>query len=159
MWEIVTRADARRLGHTSYYTGKPCKNGHDDMRYTQSGTCKTCVRQSNRPLDDLAALSRQSAKRELIRAKFRLYDIDRETFSSTVWSLALLRYPTILQSDVDPKVFGTDRDANTGLYAYDLHPDDFPVLREVANALLASHAPVQQIAETKRLLFVNWVPK
>ncbi len=37
------RADARVLGVDSYMTGKVCKNGHVDERYTLNGSCKSCI--------------------------------------------------------------------------------------------------------------------
>jgi hypothetical protein len=36
-------ADAKRLMIDSYMTGRPCKNGHVDERYTCNGSCKSCV--------------------------------------------------------------------------------------------------------------------
>lgn len=37
------RAEAKRLGLSTYYTGKPCKYGHIAERVTANGTCKVCV--------------------------------------------------------------------------------------------------------------------
>lgn len=34
---------ARQLGKDFYYTGKPCKRGHLELRYTSSGNCKKCI--------------------------------------------------------------------------------------------------------------------
>lgn len=44
--EIITRNQARSLGLSKYFTGEPCRNGHTAERYTQSGTCEECIRQS-----------------------------------------------------------------------------------------------------------------
>lgn len=44
--KIVLRKDAILQSKTVYYTGKPCKNGHDDFRYVTSGTCIECQRLS-----------------------------------------------------------------------------------------------------------------
>lgn len=42
--ELITPAQARERGLTTYYTGKPCKHGHVDERLTVNGTCCTCNR-------------------------------------------------------------------------------------------------------------------
>jgi len=41
---ILTRQDALAIGYIRYYTGKPCKHGHDSERYTNSRTCVECNR-------------------------------------------------------------------------------------------------------------------
>lgn len=39
---ITTRKEAKACGLSSYFTGKPCKNGHVSLRTTSKGTCKAC---------------------------------------------------------------------------------------------------------------------
>jgi|SRR5580658_3597874 hypothetical protein len=41
--EIITRKQAFALARTRFYTGRPCKNGHDCERYTSTGGCSKCV--------------------------------------------------------------------------------------------------------------------
>lgn len=41
---MVTRKEAREKGQDWYFTGKPCKHGHIDKRYTSNATCFTCAR-------------------------------------------------------------------------------------------------------------------
>lgn len=41
---ILTRQEALAIGYVRYYTGKPCKHGHDSERYTKSRTCIECNR-------------------------------------------------------------------------------------------------------------------
>ena len=36
------RIEAQRLGHRFYQPPKPCRNGHDSKRYTNSGACVEC---------------------------------------------------------------------------------------------------------------------
>ena len=43
-----THTEARRLGVTYYYTGKPCKHGHVCERFASSKACKQCVYERNR---------------------------------------------------------------------------------------------------------------
>lgn len=45
---IVSRAEARASGSTLYFTGKPCKFGHIDQRWTCSSRCKACQAFSSR---------------------------------------------------------------------------------------------------------------
>lgn len=41
--QIIKRMAAAKLGLVTYYTGKPCKHGHDSRRYTTSGACVECL--------------------------------------------------------------------------------------------------------------------
>lgn len=40
---IHTRPQAAALGLAKYWTGEPCRRGHQDFRYTVSGACVSCV--------------------------------------------------------------------------------------------------------------------
>lgn len=40
--KIITRKQAKELGLTRYFTGKPCKYGHISERNTGNGTCQEC---------------------------------------------------------------------------------------------------------------------
>lgn len=40
--QIISRADAIALGFVTYFTGKPCKNGHIAKRRIDSCGCETC---------------------------------------------------------------------------------------------------------------------
>jgi len=40
--QFSTRASARAAGAITYFTGKPCKNGHVSGRYTASANCVSC---------------------------------------------------------------------------------------------------------------------
>lgn len=42
MSEIISRKDAKALGLKSYWTGKPCKNGHTAEREVATGSCAGC---------------------------------------------------------------------------------------------------------------------
>lgn len=42
MRAIKTRRQAAEAGENKYYTGSPCVNGHDSLRYTTSGICCKC---------------------------------------------------------------------------------------------------------------------
>ena len=51
--EIITRKEAKEQGLVRYYTGKPCKHGHNDERYTAGFGCVTCqsIMQQNKRKD------------------------------------------------------------------------------------------------------------
>ena len=40
---MTSRSEAKLLGLTKYFTGKPCRHGHTDERFTSSGACVTCA--------------------------------------------------------------------------------------------------------------------
>lgn len=40
--EIITRGDALAQGRKHFYSGKPCKYGHDSARFTSTGACMAC---------------------------------------------------------------------------------------------------------------------
>lgn len=41
--KIITRAQAKDLGLTRYFTGKPCIHGHLSEKMTSTATCKKCM--------------------------------------------------------------------------------------------------------------------
>ncbi len=41
--EVITRAEALKLGLKNYYTGEPCKHGHISERYTVNTRCLDCI--------------------------------------------------------------------------------------------------------------------
>lgn len=50
--EIITREDAKKIGQKWYFTGEPCKNGHVDKRYVNTGICYACKRNLNQKQND-----------------------------------------------------------------------------------------------------------
>ena len=42
--DVVSRKDALARGLVHFYTGKPCKHGHEAPRYVNSGQCVTCMK-------------------------------------------------------------------------------------------------------------------
>lgn len=45
MLEVISRSEAQGKGLARYFTGKPCKNGHLEERYTDHKRCLGCNRQ------------------------------------------------------------------------------------------------------------------
>jgi len=46
--EKISRKDALEKGLTHYYTGNPCKHGHDSKRYTSTHSCVECVKNTEK---------------------------------------------------------------------------------------------------------------
>lgn len=41
--DIISKQEARLVGASTYFTGRPCKHGHLSERYVSNGHCKVCV--------------------------------------------------------------------------------------------------------------------
>ena len=63
--QIVSRAESKAAGSSTYFTGKPCRAGHVDIRYTVNGGCAKCLKASNNAL--------ASQDREKYRERNRAY--------------------------------------------------------------------------------------
>lgn len=47
-----SRAEAKAVNSSKYFTGKPCKHGHIDVRNTKYGTCYSCSRERTRSFNE-----------------------------------------------------------------------------------------------------------
>lgn len=94
--------------------------------------------------------ARQEAKAQLVQAKFRIFDVDREVFAATVWAMASMRYPVLTQGDVDPHLVPQGKAAGTALHAFLCHPEDVETLRTSAYGLIQSHKLDTTHAEEQR---------
>ena len=45
---IISRAKAKELGMTYYFSGKPCKNGHYSKRWVITKNCTSCAKEYNK---------------------------------------------------------------------------------------------------------------
>ena len=77
---IVSRKDALALGLKHYFTGKPCKYGHINIRYVACRGCKDCSRektskrrQANPEKVELQRTNWRNANRERCRETGRLW--------------------------------------------------------------------------------------
>lgn len=46
--ETSTRSIAKSMGLSTFFTGKPCKNGHISKRYTSNGACTACLSKNSK---------------------------------------------------------------------------------------------------------------
>lgn len=61
----ITRADAIAAGAKAYFTGKPCKRGHVDLRNVRNKTCFGCQREAmkaERARDPVAVRAKANAR-------------------------------------------------------------------------------------------------
>lgn len=139
--EIKSRAEAKKAGENTYFTGEPCKNEHTAKRYVQSGTCAGCIRAANGLIDDPIKDARRAAAVNLVQVKVRCYDVDLEVIKATAWAFGITRYPVLMMGDVYPGLLPTgDRGGAQGLYKFNVHVDDVEALRKVAQDSMAARS-------------------
>lgn len=150
---FLSRKEALAAGSPIYNTGKPCKHGHFADRYTQSGTCKTCVAslatngaspvaapppvpENDDPLRNERIRQQSEANLQAVTTKFRVKLVDLALIKNVVDATNLMRWPL-----VDPQVFCLRHKAPTGstgdtaMFFYKLHPDDIDSTRQAVNAI------------------------
>ena len=52
--EVISRKDALKNGMKYYFTGKPCKNGHVEIRRTDQALCMKCIKENRAHINSLA---------------------------------------------------------------------------------------------------------
>ena len=154
--EIKTRKEAMMAGENTYFTGKPCKNGHMSYRYVQSGTCYDCINSTNISPDSPTAAARERrltevaatlqaknlVKENLALVKVRLFAADREGVALVAFALATMRFPMLKPSDVDPKLAPSGGEpSGTALYSFYCHADDIAALRAAAHDTTSKYRP------------------
>ena len=152
--EIKTRKQAMLAGENTYFTGKPCKNGHLSYRYSQSGACYDCINASRFNVDSPTAKAREQrltaaasvlqvknlVKENLALVKVRIFSQEREGVALTAYALAAMRFPTLSPSDIDPKTAPISREpSGTALYSFYCHDEDIGALRAAAAATFAKY--------------------
>lgn len=143
---IKTRKQAMIDGDNIYFTGKPCKHGHMNYRYVQSGACYDCINSTRRNGESATAIARRDRlsnyvdksemKSELVLAKFRVFDDHYEAFLATVWAFTLVRYAEVGDADIESHTPPSHRTGGTSMYGVNCHPADVEQIRIIANAML-----------------------
>lgn len=145
--EIITRKEARERGLSKYFTGEPCKNGHHNYRYTQSGTCVDCVRVAN--LHPPVSLERKETLEKLTIKKFRCYDSDREILSETICAVTMARFPQLSAQDIDRRLAPGPFEGGTRLHRFYVYHEDIPTLLDIAASMISAHSVAPDIAATQ----------
>jgi 5-methylcytosine-specific restriction endonuclease McrA len=93
--EIISRKQAMERRLPSYFTGKPCINGHVSERYTSNKHCTACIATNGPKAHAKRTASGKSAES---RRQFRLNNPDRAAAESG-WNAARRRAGAIRPSD------------------------------------------------------------
>jgi len=85
-----TRKEAEALGSKYYFTGKPCKRGHADVRYASSAGCKSCLlMHALGRLDQIAEWKKKNPeKAKAADARYRDRNREKVRQRSRDWSQA-----------------------------------------------------------------------
>jgi hypothetical protein len=116
--QIIKRRDAKILGLSKYFTGKPCAKGHLAERYIASGGCSECLADAGRAkrgaehprvntklakLNEDAReryLKKQTALGELVQTRELIHEKDVATINDLAKGLCLARYPILEMDDI-----------------------------------------------------------
>lgn len=74
MVHILNRATAKKIGLTTYFTGKPCKHGHIQPRFVSDKSCTGCRKQSG---------SRRCSTQEYKEYKRMYYKENKDRYRET----------------------------------------------------------------------------
>lgn len=81
--EVIQISDARKLGLSRYFTGRPCKYGHVSLRITSSGLCTECVKKY-----DLARGPKRRSDPQYKKKNRQRYE--EKYYGNEVWRAAML---------------------------------------------------------------------
>jgi hypothetical protein len=65
--QIMTRAQALAAGQRTYFTGKPCKNGHISTRYTATSLCHGCANMRQKEMRQKFMMASQGAENIVVK--------------------------------------------------------------------------------------------
>jgi 5-methylcytosine-specific restriction endonuclease McrA len=87
--DIISRKDAKAQGLKHYFTGKPCKHGHVELRQTSSESCMECLRANakkhaaNNPKTEEQKAAKAAYDREYVAA-----NRDKKRQQASAWKAA-----------------------------------------------------------------------
>ena len=153
--KIMSRTDAIISGEQIYNTGLPCVNGHLTYRYTTSGSCSQCVKNSSTKIREAINIisgkdERREFKNGLKLIIIRLMDADLPAIRELSLSLAKMRCRYVKERDVFSKQAGRSPADGAANYRFYVHPDDEMLLRNAGNALYEAHRPKIDIEALRR---------
>lgn len=90
--DIITLKEAKEKGLIYYYTGKPCKHGHDSLRLVKGGACRQCKNEFSEKLRNRPEAKQKATEYHRERHK-RTYSTEkrRETYSKNIEKEMFLR--------------------------------------------------------------------
>lgn len=142
---IISRQTAIRERRIRYFTGEPCKHGHVAERYTKTAGCVECLH----PKFDNGIPRYRSAKRRMVKKRFRIWPEDRSTFAASIYAFALSHEALMKPHDVEVagfRVLGCSE-------GYDIHsfwifPEDESAARLLEVPLTAKRRALAPAAPT-----------
>lgn len=136
--KISTRKEAFEALETQYFTGRPCKHGHIDYRYTASGGCSRCIRDAGRGFRNpvVPDLTRSEARSQLADLAVRAYHDDYPLLRDTAAALAKARAPSLSDEDARPPFKCVKQAGGTAVYTVRCNVGDIEPMRAMADALL-----------------------
>lgn len=152
MRSTMTRAEARAQGLRHFYSGEPCRHGHNGIRYTQSGACYACIKAS---VDQMrnefkAAQEADVARPELIRfiketliVNVRLPEAQVRSLGSIVAGMLSARFPLLVAHErvnMAPASTLSRRMGSTCMATYLAHRDDAAAIKTLAENAMRAHA-------------------
>jgi hypothetical protein len=147
----MERSTALQMGLPQYETGRPCKNGHVDARYTSSGACVVCVRDAARgvrraPLPQPLVTSVDPSV--LVSQNFSCRVENLSVLEATVRMMVALRYPDMPRSWYCQRSNPTHTSGGVSRYLMKAHPDDIPALLAFQSSLFDTPEMRARIAAT-----------
>jgi len=156
MTTLISRSDAQARGLRHYFTGEPCKNGHRANRYTQSGACYECIRQST-----YAERERHAAKRaadvnlpeikrftrETMIVKHRVPEASVPALSALIAGMVAAHFPTLVDEErvvIAPPPAITQRAGLTCVATFLTHRDDLDAVDQLCRAAIRNFGLQQQ---------------
>lgn len=159
-----SRKLALAAGVKKYFTGEPCRHGHVAYRYAQSGACSACIGVASEsklapPSENDAVVSTLKAKQSARAAALeQLVTVAVRSTPETVSSirnlasgLVTMRFPELGRADAWSPKAGTDYQAGTCLYKFNIHSEDIPFIREQARLVLNGGRKIDVAAERRRI--------
>lgn len=124
-----TRADAKAMGSTMYYTGIPCARGHDMYRKTANGNCAKCA--SDHTHKRIKALPREVIGAYRIKSDKRWNESMKGKTAKQRWRVKDPRWAWVVSAlgGARTRTKGKDVPFNlTNEYLFDRLPTHCPVL-------------------------------
>lgn len=149
---LSERQIAANNGAKKYFTGEICRNGHVAERYTLSGACVECLKESQAKINTAYSAARAGARtpesdrfvREVVSLRQRVPLAMLESVQAILRTLLAVRFPTI-EAEGKVKLVQEGRPSKiaggTGMVGFWVHRDDIPAAEQICrNAMEAGSA-------------------
>ncbi len=174
---MTTRAEAKLEGLNKYNTGNLCKNGHYSDRYTQSGTCITCLHgEKVQPLENTqqtpdeilknVALRKKTLAEEIRKVRCTATASDWEAIRKIAFDSVIAKFPFLTEDDALSAKQPTHDKGHYNFYVLKYLPEDKDMLQQLERCFqklspdLALHAEIEsrrvhRLAEAETTTYEN----